>query len=217
MFKDRKEAGQKLGKALEVYKRRDAIVLAIPRGGVEVGYYVAEHLEIPLSIVVVRKLPFPENPEAGFGAIAEDGSVYFIDRHSIDLSSETIQRIIREQQQELEKRIEILREGQPLVTITGKTVILVDDGIAMGSTMRAAIMLCRNKKAKEIIVASPVSGPDTALEFAKVIDEVVILEKPAYFSAVSQVYRNWYDVPYDEVISIMQRSKNIRHHIEAGK
>lgn len=217
MFKDRKEAGQKLGKALEVYKGRDAIVLAIPRGGVEVGYYVAEHLEIPLSIVVVRKLPFPENPEAGFGAIAEDGSVYFIDRHSIDLSSETIQRIIREQQQELEKRIEILREGQPLVTITGKTVILVDDGIAMGSTMRAAIMLCRNKKAKEIIVASPVSGPDTALEFAKVIDEVVILEKPAYFSAVSQVYRNWYDVPYDEVISIMQRSKNIRHHIEAGK
>jgi predicted phosphoribosyltransferase len=205
MFKNRKEAGQKLGKSLEPYKGCDGIVLAIPRGGVEVGYYVAKHLELPLSIVVVRKLPFPGNPEAGFGAIAEDGSTFFVGRVYNQLSSEMIRTILDEQKQELERRIEVLREGKTLPTITGKTVILVDDGIAMGSTMQAAVMLCRNRKAKKIVVASPVAGPDTAAELAKVVDEAVILEKPLFFRAVAEAYENWYDVPDDEVIRIMQK------------
>lgn len=207
MFEDRKQAGQKLAKALERYKRCSGMVLAIPKGGVEVGYYVAEYLELPLSIIVVRKLPFPENPEAGFGAIAEDGSIFFVSRFYNQLLSYTVEKILEQQKQELRRRIEILRGGRPLPEIAGKIVLLVDDGIAMGSTMQAAIMLCKNKKANKIVVAAPVAGPATAAELAEVADEVVILEKPPFFRAVAESYRNWYDVPDDEAVNILQRGK----------
>lgn len=208
MFQDRKDAGQQLGEALKMYKKCNGIVLAIPRGGVEVGSYVAEYLGVPLSLVVVRKLPLPENPEAGFGAIAEDGSAFFVDRVSNRLSSDVIQLILEEQKQELERRIQALREGKPIPSITGKIVILVDDGIAMGSTMQAAIMLCKNKKARKLVVASPVASQSTAEELAEVADDIVILEKPPFYRAVAEVYSNWYDVPDDEVISFMQKSKH---------
>jgi predicted phosphoribosyltransferase len=211
MFQDRQDAGQKLGKSLEAYKDCDGIVLAIPRGGVEVGYYVAQYLEIPLSLVVVRKLPFPENPEAGFGALAEDGSVFFVDRVFNEISIHVTQMILEEQKQEIERRIQVLREGQPLSSIAGKIVLLVDDGIAMGSTMQAAVMLCKNKEAAKIVVASPVAGPDRAAELAEVADEIVILEKPPFFYAVAEVYSNWYDVPDDEVISFMRKNIHCRH------
>ena len=212
MFRDRKDAGQKLGRALEEYKNCDGLVLGIPRGGVEVGYYVAEHLEIPLSMVVVRKLPLPANPEAGFGAIAEDGSTYFVDRVAGGVSSEVSQRIQSEQKLEVERRIEILREGEPLPEIRGRIVILVDDGIAMGSTMQAAVMLCRNKKAKKVVAASPVAGPSAALDLAMVVDQIVILEEPMFFHAVAQAYQNWYDVPDTEVVEIMQKSRQLELH-----
>ena len=205
MFEDRRDAGQKLGEALDSYKRCDGIVLAIPRGGVEVGYYVAEHLELPLSIIVVRKLPIPANPEAGFGAVAEDGSVFFVKRFRGSLPPAVIRRIMRRQRREIQRRIEVLRDGKPLATITGKTAILVDDGIAMGSTMRAAVALCESRKAKKIVVAAPVAGPATAAEFAAIVDEVVILEKPPFFHAVAESYENWYDVPDDEVVRVMQK------------
>jgi putative phosphoribosyl transferase len=207
MFRDRKDAGQKLGEALDCYKRCDGIVLAIPRGGVEVGYYVAEHLELPLSIIVVRKLPLPTNPEAGFGAIAEDGSVFFVSRFYESLPRAVSGRIIREQKQEIQRRIEALREGKPLPPITGKTVILVDDGIAMGSTMRVAVALCRSRKVRQIVVAAPVAGPAMAAEFARIADQVVILEKPPFFRAVAEAYENWYDVPDEEVIGLMRKTR----------
>jgi putative phosphoribosyl transferase len=207
MFEDRKQAGQKLAEALEQYKKCSGMVLAIPKGGVEVGYYIAEHLELPLSIIVVRKLPFPDNPEAGFGAIAEDGSTFFVDRFYNQIPSQTVKRVLEQQKQELKRRIGVLRGGTPLPEITGKIVLLVDDGIAMGSTMRAAIMLCKNKKAEKIVVAAPVAGSATAAELAEVADEVVILEKPPFFRAVAEAYRNWYDVPDGEAVSILQRGK----------
>ncbi len=206
MFRDRADAGQKLGEALDRYKGCDGIVLAIPRGGVEVGYYVAEHLELPLSIIVVRKLPFPANPEAGFGAVAEDGSVFLAERFHGSLPPAVIRRIIKKQRHEIQRRIEVLRDGKPIPAITGKTVILVDDGIAMGSTMQAAVTLCGSRKAKKIVVAAPVAGPATAAEFATIVDEVVILEKPPFFRAVAESYENWYDVPDDEVVRVMQRA-----------
>jgi len=206
MFEDRKDAGRKLGKALDAYKQHDSIVLAIPKGGVEVAYYVARRLQIPLSMVVVRKLPLPANPEAGFGAIVEDGSIFLVDRAAA-LSPDVLQRILAEQKQEIDRRIDVLREGKPLPAMTGRTAILVDDGIAMGSTMQAAIMLCRDKKAKKIVVASPVAGPAAASALAEVVDEIVILEKPAFFRAVAEVYENWYDVPDAEVIDIMRKTR----------
>jgi len=200
MFRDRKDAGEKLALALEAYKNNNAHVLAIPRGGVLVGSYVAKYLNAELSILVVRKLPFPDNPEAGFGAIAEDGTTFLIENVSDLLSSDTMKKIIEEQTAEVKRRINIYRKGKPLPGIKNKTVILVDDGIAMGSTMFAAILFCKKQNAAKIIVASPVAAPSVTDEMAQVADDVIILEKPPFFRAVAQVYANWYDVPDYEVI-----------------
>lgn len=205
MFQDRKDAGEKLAVALEGYKGKNVKILAIPRGGVEVGYHVARYLEADFSILVSRKLPLPDNPEAGFGAIAEDGSTYIAGDAGYWLPEQTIGRIIKEQKTEIKRRIAVLRDGKPLPEIADKIVILVDDGIAVGSTMRAAIKMVKNKGAKKIVVASPVSGCETADEIGALVDEIVVLEKPDYFRAVAEVYYNWYDVSDSEVIEIMDR------------
>ena len=210
MFADRKDAGIRLAKALEKYKGTGALVLAIPRGGVEVAYEVAKHLNAELSILVARKLPYPHNPEAGFGAIAEDGSSFIFDHAYRWLSKEDIKRIIDEQKQEIKRRIAVFRGGAPLPTIKDRTVILVDDGIAMGSTMQAGIMMCKNKGARHIIVAAPVAGPEVAGEMEELVDELIVLERPAFFQAVAQVYEHWYDVPDSEVIEIMKQYKRSR-------
>ena len=210
MFKDRNDAGEKLSEALSDYKGKEPLVLAIPRGGVAVGYQVARHLQSDFSVIVVRKLPFPDNPESGFGAIAEDGSTYVNSRVVKTLSSETVGRVIKEQKLEIDRRIEVLRQGKSLPAIKNKTVILVDDGIAMGSTMKAAIMLCRNNNTAKIIAAAPVTGPSIAAEMEKFADLVVILEKPLFFRAVAQAYEVWYDVPDEEVIKIMHEFEQLR-------
>jgi predicted phosphoribosyltransferase len=204
MFADRKDAGQKLARALENYREQKPLVLAIPKGGVEVGYEVAKHLGCEFSILIARKLPFPDNPEAGFGAVAEDGSTFINDYAARGLSQHTIDRILKQQRREIKRRIAALRKGRPLPQIADRTVILIDDGIAMGSTMRAAVSLCKNKKAKKIVVASPVAGPSTAAELARIVDDVVVLEKPPFFRAVAQAYASWYDVCDEEVIRILQ-------------
>jgi putative phosphoribosyl transferase len=204
-FRDRTDAGKKLSLALEHYAGQKVLVLAIPRGGVEVGYQVARHLGSDLSIVISRKLPFPDNPEAGFGAVAEDGSTYINKAAAGWLPRPVIRNIIREQEKEIRRRIATLRHGQPLPVIIERTIILIDDGIAMGSTMRAAINLCRNQKAGHIVVAAPVAGARTAQEIGALADEAVILTTPPLFQAVAQVYENWYDVPDDEVIDILDR------------
>jgi putative phosphoribosyl transferase len=210
VFKDRNDAGKKLAEALTDYKGKELLVLAIPRGGVAVGYQVAKQLQGDFSIVVVRKLPFPDNPESGFGAIAEDGSTYFNSRVVKTMSSDTVERVIKEQKLEINRRIEVLRQGKSLPKITNKTVVLVDDGIAMGSTMRAAIMLCQNNNPSKIIVAAPVTGPSTAAELEKFVDRVVILEKPLFFRAVAQAYEVWHDVSDEEVIKIMQEFEQLK-------
>lgn len=216
MFEDRQDAGKKLARALQKYKDKNALVLAIPKGGVEVGEQVARSLDAELSIIVSRKLPFPDNPEAGFGAIAEDGSAYIFEDAETWLSKGTIDKIIKEQTQEIKRRIEVLRKGKPLPEIEARIVILTDDGIAMGSTMRASIELCRNKRAKKVIVAVPVSGRDVADEIRELVDELIVLEQPPFFRAVAQVYRNWYDVRDEEVNEIMKRWENERSIVKEG-
>jgi predicted phosphoribosyltransferase len=205
MFEDRKDAGEQLARALEKYKDRGVTVLGIPRGGVEVAYYVAKFLHARFSMVVSRKLPMPDEPEAGFGAIAEDGSTFLVDRAAQRVSPGEVEAIKKKQHLEIARRIRMLRKGRPLPDLKDKTVIIVDDGIAMGATMRAAILLCRNKKAKKIIAAAPVAGEDTAAEMREVVDELVVLETPAFFQAVAQAYQDWCDVPDDQVLAIMER------------
>jgi putative phosphoribosyl transferase len=205
VFRDRREAGARLARALEQVRNQDALVLAIPRGGVEVGYEVAKYLESDFSILIARKLPFPDDPEAGFGAIAEDGSVYIFRDAARSLPTRVIERIVERQKDEIERRIQVLRGGEPLPEITNRTVILVDDGIAMGSTMRASIRLCKNQAAGSVIVATPVASTRVAREIEAMVDRVVVLTQPALFRAVAQVYQNWYDVPDAEVLAIMER------------
>jgi predicted phosphoribosyltransferase len=208
MFIDRKDAGIKLAKTLDRYKDKDVLVLAIPRGGVEVAYEVAKYLNAELSLLISRKLPIPYNPEAGFGAIAEDGSSYIVSDANRWLSKKQMEKIKKEQINEIKRRINILRQGKPLPKIKDRTVILIDDGLAMGSTMRAAIELCKNEKARRIIVAVPVAGKDVKDEIGKLVDEIIVIEMPLFFNAVAQVYLNWHDVTDNEVIEILNRLKN---------
>ncbi|MBD3309385.1 phosphoribosyltransferase [candidate division KSB3 bacterium] len=208
MFQDRTDAGQRLAQALQPYQDTNALVLAIPKGGIEVGYQVAEALGAEFSIIITRKLPFPQNPEAGFGAIAEDGSTFLVDFAAHELPQTTIHRIIEEQQQEIARRREVLRGDVPLPPIKGRTVILVDDGIAMGSTMRASISLCQRHRAAKIVVAAPVAGVRVLREIKQLVDEVVVLETPPFFRAVAQVYAKWYDVSDQEAVELLNRWRN---------
>jgi putative phosphoribosyl transferase len=204
-FKDRTDAGLRLAEALEKYRGRRTLVLAIPRGGVEVAYQVARALEGDLSILISRKLPYPNNPEAGFGAVAEDGSRVVSETAQYELDEAEITAIIRAQEAEIRRRIKVLRQDRPLPEIKGRTVILVDDGLAMGSTMKAAVALCRKRRAKRIVVAVPVAGEWAAREVGKLADETVILAKPVPFFAVAQAYEKWYDVPDREVLAILSK------------
>lgn len=203
IYRDRKEAGRYLAEALMHYKEEHPVVLAIPRGGAELGFEVAKALDADFDLLIARKLPFPDNPESGFGAIAEDGSLYIIEEAAWYLGEATIQRIIEVQKEEIKRRIERLRGGRALIPIEGRTVILVDDGIAMGSTMHAAIAYCKHHRASKIVVAAPVTSARVKNQLAKIVDDVVILQTPPNFHAVASVYANWYDVSDEEVLEIM--------------
>ena len=205
MFRDRKDAGEQLAKALHEYKDNDVLVLAIPKGGIEIGCQVAKALNAEFSLLITRKLPYPDNPEAGFGAIAEDGSTFLFGFAEAELPTKTIHRIIEEQKQEITRRKDTLRPGKSLPAIENRIVILVDDGIAMGSTMRASIALCKKQHAKHIVAAAPVAGSSVMYELVKLVDELVIVETPPFFQAVAQVYLNWYDVSDQEAVELLNQ------------
>ncbi len=205
VFKDRKDAGRQLSHALMRYKKEHPLVLAIPRGGTEVGYEIARALDTDFDLLIARKLPFPDNPESGFGAVAEDGSIYIIPYYAEILDPALIDAIVKYQKDEIKRRIDHLRGGRPLTSMKGRTVILVDDGIAMGSTMRAAVEFCRRNGASKVVVAAPVSSPEVKNEFKRIADDVVILSTPSYFRAVADAYEVWYDVSDEEVLQIMKK------------
>jgi putative phosphoribosyl transferase len=198
MFIDRKDGGIQLGKALEKYKDTNALVLGIPRGGVETAYYVAKHINGELSVLIAKKLGHPFNPELAIGAMAEDGSIYLNALAGSYLNADFFEDAKNEKLDEINRRIQKFRNGNPLPPMNGRTVILVDDGIATGATIFAAIKLCRNKNAGHIVVATPIGSTDTELEISKLADEVVILEKPAYYTAVSQGYHVFFDLTDEE-------------------
>ncbi|MFP4655664.1 MAG: phosphoribosyltransferase [Methanohalobium sp.] len=207
MFKDRTDAGKQLAKVFDNYRDENVLVLAIPRGGVEIGYQVAIYLNANLSLLISRKLPFPYNPEAGFGAVAEDGSTFINECAARGLSEGLIESIKDEQIREIKRRIEVLRNGEPLPDMKDRTVILTDDGLAMGSTMNAAIKLCKNRGASKIVVAVPVAGREVVNRIGNLVDDIIVLDIPPFFQAVAQVYENWYDVSDNEVLEIMNKVK----------
>jgi predicted phosphoribosyltransferase len=208
-FYDRKDAGRALADALSHYKGDpDAIVLAIPKGGIEVGLEVAKRLGIDFDLIMCRKLQYPWTTESGYGAICEDGSLYINEAALDGVTQEDIYREIERQQKEIAKRIRLLRKGRPIKPLTGKTVILVDDGIAMGSTMQAAIQMIKKHNPKKIVVAVPTASPQAVRHFMQLADEVVALYTPYPFYAVADAYANWYDVSDEEALALLESIQN---------
>lgn len=211
MFYDRKDAALQLAEALEKYKDKGAVVLGIPRGGAVTAYYVALHLNAEFSLLISRKLGHPANPEYAVGAVAEDGTIYLNKNAMYEVTQEEINVAVAKQKNEIERRIKILRKGEPLPAITNKIVLIVDDGIATGATIIAAIKMCKQKGASKIVVAAPVSGTEIIKELKKEADEVVIMETPDFYHAVSQVYESFQTVTDDEALELLEKWKKEKY------
>jgi predicted phosphoribosyltransferase len=205
MFYDRKQAALLLAGALEKYRGENALIIGIPRGGIETAYYVARQLQAKLSFVIVRKLGYPRDPEFAFGAIAEDGTVYYNPEHPMPISQEMIDEIEDEELEEIEYIKQVLRELQVFPDINGKTVIIVDDGIATGCTIMAAIKMCRKKGAVKIVVAAPVCAKRTVHVLQQEADEVVVLETPEHFNAVSQFFESFRNLTDQETLGFLEK------------
>lgn len=209
IFRDRTQAGRILAGKLGAYARRaDTIVLGAPRGGVPVAFEVAAELGLPLDVFVLRKLGVPWQEELAFGAIAEGGA-RVLDReilNTLDLSQARIEEIIHQEREELDRRLGLYRGGRPPLEVRGRTVILVDDGIATGSTARAAITALRQMKPARIVLAVPVAPPSTCRRLEPVVDELITIEQPEPFQAVGQFYLDFSPVSDRMVTDLLARA-----------
>lgn len=209
VYQDRREAGALLGDALKRHQNQcNAIVLGLPRGGVVVAEGVARFLSLPLDVILLRKLPYPPQPELAVGAVAEHGAV-FINEEFRDAAQEDpgwLEPIVREQQGIIGQRAALYRTHRHARDLKGKTVILVDDGIATGATMKVAVRAARAAGAKQVVVAVPVAAPSSLRELEDEADEVVCLDAPEDFYAVGQAYEDFGQVTDEEVVSILDRN-----------
>jgi putative phosphoribosyl transferase len=208
-YADRREAGAALADRLKhLAHRDDVVVLALPRGGVPVGHEVARMLSAPLDVFVVRKLGLPDHPELAMGAIAS-GDVQVMNEdvlESYPVSQAAIEAVTRAERLELERREREYRDGRPLVPIDGRTVILVDDGLATGSTMRAAVVAVRRLKPARVVVAVPVGAWQTCQALREVADEVVCAFTPEPFRAVGLWYADFSQTTDAEVRQLLSRA-----------
>ncbi len=209
MFKDRENAGKMLSRVLKRYEGANAAILAVPRGGVPVGFSVSQELHVPLDVVIPRKLPIPEDPEAGFGAVTADGTVVLNEKlvSQLNLPPKTIDAIIREIRREVERREAVYRQAGPRVDLGGRTVILVDDGLASGFTMLAAIESAKRGGPKRVAVAIPCS-PSRSIDLVTPrVDEVYCLirsEEPIF--AVASYYEDFPDLTDEQVVDYLRRA-----------
>lgn len=206
-FADRRDAGRALAAELRAYAGRpDLLVLALPRGGVPVGYEIAEALAAPLDLFLVRKLGTPGHEELAMGAIASGGVRVLNDDvvHWYRIPEAVIDAVAAREERELERRELAYREGRPPAPIAGRAAILVDDGLATGSTMRAAVEAVRRRNPSKVIVAVPVGSPEICREFAAIADEVVCARTPHPFSAVGQWYRDFSQTSDEEVRALLR-------------
>ena len=203
-FEDRRDAGRRLGRALQRRQVRDAIVLALPRGGVPVAFEVATLLDLPLDVIVVRKLGMPGHEEYAVGAIAPGGvSVLNPEVPAGTLSESQLAAVESRERRELERRERQYRGDRAAMPVGGHTVLLVDDGLATGSTMRAALEAARRQGARRVVVAIPV-GPREAVEaLRREADDVVCLEVPEHFQAVGTWYRHFPQTNDEEVRALL--------------
>src|SRR5437016_8559735 len=213
-FANRTEGGRLLAEKLARYSNRnDVIVLGLPRGGVPVAYEVAKRLHAPLDVFIVRKLGVPGFEELAAGAIAS-GGVRVLNEdvmRAIPYADEAIEAVTAKETAELERREQIYREGRPPPELRDRILILVDDGLATGATMPAAVKALRQRGAAKIVVAVPVGPPDTCREFEDEADEVICASAPEFFQAVGQYYEDFSQTSDEEVRELLARAAEDRH------
>ena len=215
VFADRREAGIELASRLAKYRgRHDVVVLALPRGGVPVAFEIAEALDAPLDIFVVRKLGMPGHPEFAIGAIAS-GGVRVLNEDTIRwyaIPGTAIEAVAASELAELQRREREYRRGRPLADLRGRLVVLVDDGLATGATMRAAVQAVRAYEPSRVVVAVPVGSREACEEFSDITDETVCARTPEPFNAVGLWYRNFSQTTDDEVRELLNRHELRLHH-----
>jgi putative phosphoribosyl transferase len=207
-FTDRVEAGRLLAEQLAAYADRpDVVVLGLPRGGVPVAYEIAKRLHVPLDVFLVRKLGAPGQPELAMGAIASGGARVLNEDviRYLAVSPEVIEAVARAEQVELERRERAYRGDRPTPDLHGRVVILVDDGLATGSSMRAAIAVVRTQSPSRVVVAAPVAARETCEELKREVDEIICLRTPDPFSAVGLWYEDFSQTTDEEVRELLQR------------
>jgi putative phosphoribosyl transferase len=206
MFADRLEAGRQLGERLAAYRLPDPLVVGLPRGGVPVAEAVARALHADLDVLVVRKLGAPGNPEFAMGAVGEDGAIVLDHavRRQLHVSSEQVDMIAEREKSEIERRVQAYRSGSHRLGLAGRNVIIVDDGLATGSTAAAAVRVARHLGAAHITLAVPVGSVEAVDRLNGMADEVICLQTPDPFYAVGQHYRDFGQVEDEEVIRILQ-------------
>lgn len=211
IFFDRQDAGVRLGEALKsLIDPENFLVIALPRGGVVVGYEVAKALNIPLDIVCPRKIGAPGNHEYAIGAVTETGDALLEEDiiARLDVPPSYLKKMIAAEQEEALKRLRVYRQGRPPRVLKGKGVILVDDGLATGFTMKAAIATCRSEGTSKIVVAVPVAPLETCEEIKPMVDDLICLSLPRYFQAIGQFYTYFGSTSDEEVIALMAKDNS---------
>jgi len=214
VFEDRFQAGKTLATKLrECADNRRVIVLAVPAGGVPVGYVVARELGFPMDVVVVRKVQIPWNPEAGFGAVTWDGEIVLNESllGTLGLTERMIEESIMKTRRIIQERIRMFRGDRPMPELGGKTVVLVDDGLASGFTMLAAAKSVRKREPEKVVVAVPTASLRAIQLLRSEADEIVCLNiRSGPIFAVADAYKNWYDLSDEEVLEILGKASRIR-------
>ncbi len=210
LFQDRNEVGRRLASRLGHYAGSNAIVVALPRGGVVVGSEIATALDLPLEVLVVRKIGHPSNPEFGVAAVAEGGAPVW-DREvlrALRVTTADLKPRLMEEEREVARRARVYREGRGFPEVKGRIVLLVDDGTATGNTLRAAIASLRFRGVRRIAVAVGVAPAEVAKELRRTVEEWVCLATPGRFSAVGQFYRHFDPVDDGEVLELLRRARH---------
>lgn len=215
VFKDRTDAGKRLAEELEEYAGRDdVILLALPRGGVPVAFEVAKKLGLELDVFIVRKLGVPGYEELAMGAISSGGvkvmNMTVVD--SLQITGDDIDSVVEAERKELERREDLYRKGKAKLDVTGRTAILVDDGLATGATMKAAVQALRTQKPENIVVAVPTASRETCEEFAADVDKTVCLTTPEPFYGVGAWYEDFAQTSDQEVCDLLQKAEDMNRY-----
>jgi putative phosphoribosyl transferase len=208
MFKDRYEAAMLLAKRLEKYKNKNGVVLAVPRGGVPIGYQIAKELNLPMDIILSKKIGHPQNPEFAIGSVSLHGTI--INDNVSNVSDEYINKEAHKILMGLKEKSKLYMGDRTQTDLKNKIVIIVDDGIATGNTVLSILEMLKKSNPEEIIIAIPVAPPDTANKLAKLVDEFICLDTPEDFMGVGQFYRNFSQVSDEEVIKLLDDANKIK-------